>query len=137
MTIFRKFIPAVLVLSIGWLAGCSRAGVVDSLETAGPITAVLIGGGQQAPAGSELPDPVVVQVLDGLGRPVANQIVNFVVVAGGGSVYAGAGVTNEEGFARDWWTLGEEPGVNRLEARAVDSTTGQPIVFGTFEATGL
>jgi len=69
---------------------------------------------------------------------LAGQIVNFVVASGGGSVFAGASVTNVDGVAQERWTLGlstAEP--QRVEVRAVDPSTGEPKVFGVFQATAL
>jgi hypothetical protein len=65
-------------------------------------------------------------------------LVNFVVVTdGGGSVFAGAAQTNADGEARERWTLGPVAGEHVVEARAVDQTTGDPIVFGRITATAL
>jgi hypothetical protein len=89
-------------------------------------------------AGKELPLPLVVEVTDAAGKVVPNQIVNFRVIAGGGSVFAGSGLTNAAGRVQDRWTLGthvSEPQV--LEARAVDNDTGAPLVFASFTATAL
>lgn len=105
---------------------------------AGPPAAMLIVSGdlQTAAVGTELPAPVVVKVTDAAGIPVKNQIVNFRVVAGGGSVFAGAALTNDAGEARERWTLGTVAGADqRLEARAVDPDTGDPLVFAVFRAT--
>jgi hypothetical protein len=97
----------------------------------------IAGGDEQtATPGAELPEPVVVRVLSADGAPVAGQIINFVVTEGGGSVFAGRAITDAAGMARERWTLGDAPGANRLEARAVDSTNGERLVFAMFHATG-
>ena len=84
----------------------------------------------------ELPDPIVVQVMDTANhRPVFNQVINFRVVEGGGSVFAGVAHTNEAGIAQEYWTLGG-PGPQLLEARAV-TAEGEKVVFGTFSATAV
>ena len=137
MTMKLRAVPAVMLMFVTISAGCSRADLLAGLDAGPASEAVLIGNDQQAAAGAELAEPVTVKVLDAAGRPVAGQMVNFVVTAGGGEVYAGASVTDTQGLARDWWTLGAEPGVNRLEVRAVDSATGAPVVFGTFQATAF
>jgi hypothetical protein len=118
-------------------AGCSRDPLQMDLGAGRASQAVLTGNDQQARAGTELPQPVTVQVLDAAGNGVHNQIVNFVVIEGGGHVYAGAALTDDQGFARDWWTLGEQAGANAMEARAVDSGSGEALVFGVFHATGI
>lgn len=107
---------------------------------AGPPAAMLIvsGDAQTAPVGTELPSPVVVKVTDAAGLPVKNQIVNFRVVAGGGSVFAGAALTNDAGEARERWSVGMVAGADQqLEARAVDPATGAALVFAVFHATAV
>jgi|GEM_PF-694263 len=96
---------------------------------------VVAGDLQTAVAGAELPEPLVVRVLDDRGRPVRGQIVNFVVTAGGGAVFAGSASTNQDGEARERWTLGTVAGdTQRVEVRAVDASTGAPQVFAVFRA---
>ncbi len=73
----------------------------------------------------------VVHPRSGAGLP--NQVVNFRVVEGGGSVFAGVATTDPQGIAKEYWTLGE-PGPQRLEARAV-SSSGEKLVYGVFNAT--
>lgn len=97
---------------------------------------VLAGNHQSAPAGTELPAPLVVRVTDENGDPAGGRIVNFRVTAGGGEVFAGVALTDSRGIAQEWWTLGPTPGSpQEVEARAVDGETGDPLVFATFEAT--
>lgn len=132
------------------LAGLAVAGLAGVLScgdssgpgelTPGPLANVVIIGGddQQAVVGTELPQPLRVRAVDADDRPIPGQIVNFRVVAGGGSVFAGAALTNEDGVAQERWTLGTNTSEEqRLEVRAVDSDTGDPIVFGVFRATAL
>ena len=77
------------------------------------------------------------RVLDAAGKPIANQIVSFRVTGGGGQVFAGHAMTSEEGFAREWWTLGPTPGVNTLEASVLDGIAGDRIVVAELRAIGL
>lgn len=121
---------AALVL----LPGCG-----GSSESFGPAASlsVVSGDHQEAQVGTELPDPIVVRVTDADGRPVPNQIVNFVIVSGGGSVFGGTSQTNADGEARERWTLDTLVGEQTIEARAVDQATGAAIVFGRITATAL
>lgn len=99
---------------------------------------VVAGNGQEGRVGTELADALVVRVLDERGKPVEGQIVNFRVISGGGSVFAGTGQTNAQGEARERWVLGTSTAPadsQRVEARAVDAATGAPLVFATFRAT--
>src|SRR5215813_2933058 len=67
---------------------------------------IISGNNQTAPPGTELPAPIVARVEDSRGRPVGGQIVNFVVVSGGGSVFAGAAISGRDGVVQEHWTLG-------------------------------
>lgn len=97
---------------------------------------VVAGNTQTGPAFEELPDPLVVNVLKPNGKPLKDQIVNFVVVEGGGSVFAGVARSNKQGLAQERWTLGEA-GPQQVEVRAVHPATGEKLVFGTFTATAV
>ncbi len=77
----------------------------------------------------------MVRVVDSAGSPLSGQVVNFKVLEGGGTAFAGTAITNAAGQAQERWTLGAIAGPQRLEARAVDGNTGAPIVFATFDAT--
>lgn len=107
---------------------------------------VVSGNNQSAPINGALPQPVVVQLTDGLGTPKANASVFFRVTGNNGSVAAASGsasttsLTAEvkadaQGQAKAYWTLGSRSGagINRLEvgatgvtAPAVFTATGQP-----------
>lgn len=119
------------LLACSLFAAC--AAPTDS--NVGPLSmSVVSGDGQQGPPGTELPDPLVVRVEDSRGRPVVGQIVNFRVVSGGGSVFAGAAISNRNGLVQERWTLGFG-GLQRVEARAIDPATGAPLTFAVFSAT--
>ena len=119
--------------------GCERA--PDPLAVPAPSVPVRVsvqlvaGDVQVGPAGRELPEPLRVRVTDEDDAPVAGYVLNFRVVAGGGSVYAGAARTDAEGRAADWWTLGPESAdTQRVEVRAVDPATAERRVVATFRA---
>jgi hypothetical protein len=119
------------VLAVSAL-GCNEA---TRQGPAGGIHLQVTGGGEQIGVpGQELPEPIVVRVTDDDGRPVSGVLINFVVTAGGGHVFAGSALTNAAGEARERWTLGFEP-ENLLEARSVDQATGEAIVYATIRAT--
>lgn len=126
-------------LRIALLATLAAACADPAAPPDGPEAAlslqIVSGNDQSALAYTELPAPVLVRLLNAKGRPVKGQVVNFRVVQGGGSVWAGASVTDAEGLAKDWWTLGGTFGRSLLEARAVDPATGEQLVLGTLLAT--
>jgi hypothetical protein len=110
----------------------------DALEPRGTLAMrVVSGDGQAAIAGTELAQPLVAQVLRD-GAPVEEQVVNFRVTAGGGDVFAGVAITGADGIVQERWILGPVPGSpQRVEARAVDNRTGEPLTFAVFTATAL
>ena len=119
---------------------CGGDDTLTGPDSSGPPAAMTIvsGNEQSGTVGTELPAPVVVRVTDADGLPVKGQIVNFRVVSGGGSVFAGAALTNDSGEARERWTLGTVAAeIQRLEARAVDPATGAALVFATFQAAAV
>lgn len=110
-------------------------GPTDNNQVVAPLSMSIVSGdGQQGAPGAELPDPLVVHIEDARGRSVAGQIVNFRVVSGGGSVFAGAAISNRDGLVQERWTLGFS-GLQQVEARAIDPATGEPLTFAVFTAT--
>jgi len=141
----RRLAPTALGLATIMAVGCQ-----DRLPTAEPESQATIGldvvsgGGQQGYAGEELPIAVVVRVTstktvgtDKKVTPVVGVPVNFVVTQGGGSFYAGATLTDQDGYASDYWTLGPAVGTQTAEARAVTGQTGTRSVYGGFSATAV
>jgi hypothetical protein len=127
-----RTVPVWFSVLVGIMFGCGDG---STGPRRGVTLDVVSGDHQSAPPGTELPNALVVRVTDANGQPVRGQIVNFRVTSGGGSMFAGAGSTNNEGVVRDRWTLGAIPGEQTAEARAVDNETGAAIVFATFAAT--
>lgn len=127
-------LPSALVLASLVLGACSDSSGTDS---SGPPASmeVVDGDGQRGTVGEELDEPLVVRVMDDRDRPVRGQLVNWRVTAGGGSVFAGSAITDRDGIVRERWTLGTTAGAEqRVEARAVDNSSGAALVFATFDA---
>jgi hypothetical protein len=97
---------------------------------------IVSGQDQHGIVAAMLPTTLRVRLTDSSGHPISGFVINFKVTAGGGSVFAGSAATNADGTALERWTLGSTAADSqKLEARAVDQTTGEPIVFATFQAT--
>jgi hypothetical protein len=130
--------PVWLALAISMIAlGCGE-------DSTGPrigkpsVVFIVSGDNQSATVGTELPAPVVVRVTDDDGDAIPGQLVNFHVVSGNGSVFAGSSITNAQGEARERWTLGTVAAQEQtLEARAVDASSGEALVFARFHATAV
>ncbi|HEV3050733.1 MAG TPA: Ig-like domain-containing protein, partial [Longimicrobium sp.] len=97
---------------------------------------VVVSGDLQAvTVGTELPEALVVRAEDASGRPVAGELLTFAVTAGAGQVFAAAVETDDEGIARNRWTLGTVAGdTQRVEVRATDPTDGLPRAFAQLRA---
>jgi PKD repeat protein len=100
--------------------------------TAGSASSLTIvsGNNQTAAPGSRLPADLVVRLVDGEGNGVPGTAVTWVVGIGGGSVTPQNGTTDDQGRASAQWTLGPNPGQNRVDA--VVSGVG----IANFRATG-
>ncbi|HWA16255.1 MAG TPA: Ig-like domain-containing protein, partial [Gemmatimonadales bacterium] len=82
--------------------------------------AIVQGGTQSGTAGQPLPVPLIVEVKDDVGRPVAQQPLTIALEQGGG-ITPSQPVTNSAGRATFTWTLGPAVGTQELSvATAVD-----------------
>jgi 5-hydroxyisourate hydrolase-like protein (transthyretin family) len=116
-------------------AEATVAGLATLVFTAtglpGPAAELLAvsGDGQEGPAGTTLPEPFVVAVVDGNGNPVAGALVDFAVTSGGGALSATSVTSDASGHALTTLTLGRETGLHTVEA----GTAGAPPLV--FQAT--
>ena len=101
------------------------------VAVAGDATALLpvSGGGQSGVVGAELPAPIVVQVTDPDGNPVAGKTITW-SAGEGGSADPQSVTTGADGLASTVWTLGGALGAQALTA----ASTG--LASLAFNATG-
>jgi hypothetical protein len=99
--------------------GMSARTTLDVRAVPGAI-ALVSGADQRATTEARLEQPVVVRVLSTRGRPVPNVTVRFTASGIAGRAEPATAVTDAEGRARTWWTLGALPGRQRLLASAND-----------------
>ena len=92
---------------------------------------IVSGSGQSAPAGTPLPAPVIVRLLDEGGNPIAGGAVSWVIGQGGGRVEPGTSTTGPDGTASANWTLGPGLGANTLTAVVSGVGTVQFTATGT------
>lgn len=121
-----------LALLVAVAAGCggdlvlpegpSEAAVPDTVRAVSPQN-------QPGRRKRELEEPLVVQVVDRLGSPVADVRVRWRVTAGEGEVSAPEVETGADGQASVRWTLGGEAGVQKVEASVSGGVHGSPVVF--------
>src|SRR5205823_586072 len=136
----RSRSTAVLALVAALQSSSCTAATTDATGTIGgnaddrsPTSiAVSAGNGQSVQTLNAVATNPGVLVKDGSGRPVSGVTVNFTVDTGGGSITGAHPVTNALGTAFvGGWTLGPQPGVNRLKATVSDL----PGKSATFTAT--
>ncbi len=106
--------------------------VQDNLGTlpASQLT-ITSGNNQSAPAGSPLPNPLVVTATDANNRGVSGVAITWTVTAGGGTLSSIVATTDVNGVASARLTLGAAGGANTVTAAAPGLTTA------TFTATGV
>lgn len=106
------------------------AGGCKAAEPPVPVgLAVVQGNNQVAQAGSELPNQVVVRLVDAQGAPVPDFSVGFVVLGGGGTVNPSSAPTDANGEVKVKWTLGPHEADQSLLATA--GTVDPAQVFAT------
>jgi len=119
-------------------AACDRTTAPDVGPSITKSISIISGADQSGVVNTELPKPLIVKAVDEAGKPVAGQVVNFVVTSGGGHVFAGASATDKDGTAQEFWTLGKSTADTQIvEVRSVDPTTGEKKVYAAFRATAL
>lgn len=106
-----------LPVLLGSCSGSDATGVKNR-----EVQIAVQGGNQQnGTVGADLPLPVAVKVTDLLGDPISNQVVNFIVLAGGGDATRTVR-TDGSGIASGVWQLGTLAGSpQQLEARTLSS----------------
>jgi 6-phosphogluconolactonase (cycloisomerase 2 family) len=134
--------PATIALAL--VLACSGDNLTDPMV---PSLVIVPGGGQNqsGTVGTTLPLPLIVQVTGVSGSP-NDQVLNFVVTSGGGSVFANVVLTSTpssgpaaklSGIGQDKWTLGPVAGPQTVEARLVDPKTGATLTQAVFQAIAL
>ena len=113
---FCRPLARALVLAIaGILTGCGKTVTVEAL----PGSIALVQGDQQSvQAGQELPNPIVIRLMDTDGRPLGKYPVGFSVTRGGGAVSPASVLSDENGEVKTKWTLGPYEVLQTLKASA-------------------
>lgn len=119
-------------LTVTLRSGAVLATVVATCGGQDATTLRLVSGDEQAAApDSLLPAPIVVQVLDGVNRPVVGEVVTL---RSSGTASAGSvAITDSGGLARLPWRLSNAPGVQR---RFVQVRGLAPVITSATAALG-
>jgi adhesin/invasin len=107
---------AVAAAALGAAAACGDTtfNTVQLLPVA--VTVSQTSNNQTGAVGQPLANPVSVQVTDNAGTGIANVVVTWTVLSGGGSVSSATSTTDVNGNATVIWTLGTTAGQQQLEA---------------------
>ncbi len=107
------------------------AGTSTQFNIGGGVATTLAlssGGGQTGAPSAALAGPIVVQVTDAGGNPIAGTTVTFAILTGGGSMVPASGVSNLAGQVQTVWTLGPGLGAQSLSASSA-GLAGSPITI--------
>ena len=136
MNVRKRFLAGwVGALLLLGAAGCEKDS--PALPTAPGVfrdLRIVAGNNQTGSPGEELPQPLVVEAVDGAGGPVVGVRVRFAVVDGGGVLADTAATTGRDGRAQTRLTLGSSPGIQQVRA-TVQGLAGLPPTF-TAKAEG-
>jgi len=124
-----RWVVAAAALVVAAACGDKTFNTVSLLPAV--LTVSSASNNQTGTIGLPLATPISVQVTDQAGNPVANVIVTWTVLTGGGSVATATSTTDGNGNASVIWTLGATPGENTLRASIA---TGASV---TITATGV
>jgi hypothetical protein len=127
----RQFLALISLVALGACGG-SDDSTAPSQQT-GPLNIVIAGNstGQTAAAGTKLPFPISVTVVNSSAAPQSGVSVTWEVVGAGGSLSASNTVTDANGFTFVDWTLGNIAGTDSVRASIGN---GSSVVF-TAKAT--
>jgi hypothetical protein len=128
----------LLSLIVTPLAGCGGSDLTLPTDGFPASLRAMSGSGQQATVGTRLPDPLVVRLLDGVGRPVRGVTVDFrfqTDIPGAQFEPATTVTTNDTGFASVQVRLGATPGDQTIEA-AVGASPSSALL-ATFGVTAV
>ena len=124
----RRPLRLAALLALSASLSCKDSGT-DPKPTPS-IVQLVSGNNQEATVGSELANPLMVEVLDAKGNAVGGEHVEWAVTSGGGTVDPEVSITNSSGIARTFFRVGPVAGQNRATAKV----GALPLV--TFVATG-
>jgi hypothetical protein len=116
---------------ISLVAGCAGDDLLLPKDGAPAQLRILSGDQQSAPAGDPVEDPLVVETLDGVGRPVPRAVIVFAFVnpPSGAELEPANTETDEAGRASAEVTLGTPAGDQSVEARLDDPASDLKVRF--------
>jgi hypothetical protein len=114
---------AAVALAVG---GCSL-----NVDVNDPVAIIKTTDNLTAPTNTQLTEPLSVLVTNQFGQPVANVVVSWTILSGGGALSAASNRTDEGGVSRVNYTTGATAGTATIQAQ----TSGIPPVTFTVTVT--
>lgn len=127
----RQFIALIALVALGACGGSDDSTTPTQPNTTLNIVIAGNSSGQTAAAGSKLPFPISVSVVNSNAAPQSGIPVTWEVLGAGGSVSATSTVTDANGFSFVDWTLGNVAGTDSVRASIAN---GNSVIF-TAKAT--
>jgi len=130
--------PAAAVALLLGLTGCGGDLTLPDPPATGLRLVVLQGNGQNGTVGQQLQDPVVVGLETDAGVPLPGRLVVFVPTGSTtGTFDPDTALTDAQGKARTYWSLGTAPGPYTGEASLIPpSDSAKPVAFGAAATAG-
>ena len=128
---------AVVGMASLFLLGACDDKFVDFVNVVPPalvgtsLTVSTASQNQTGIAGAALATPISVRVFDQFGNPLAGALVNWTVIANGGSVPQASSLTDLNGDASIVWTLGTTAGADTLRASLPSGASALIAATGT------
>lgn len=126
----RRSIGCALLLALSACGGNTTEPVIRTPTQLQKLS----GDGQIGIAGEQLASPLVVEVKDAQGNPVAEAVVTFGVSQGGGNVGTSTASTGGDGRASTTFTTGQVAGAPQLVAASVTSASLSAVFTATTTA---
>lgn len=108
------------------LGGCLAP--AEDFTGEGARIAIVSGNQQGAPLGQALPEPLIVGLFNGGGRPLKTGRVAWEISHGDGRVSADTTTASDSGLCRVGFTVGDTPGTDSVRATLVGTT--ELVTFG-------
>ena len=128
--------PKVINASINGAAGSPVAFSITVTSGAAKRLLKASGDAQQNGPNTALPAPIVAQVVDTFGNPVAGTTVNWAIPAGGGNLSAATSVSDALGHASIVYTTAGSPSSATITA-TVAGLVGSPLSFTATTTSGI
>lgn len=127
----QRFVVVLALIA----AACGKDAVAPAVV---PELSIVSGDSQRDTVGRVLPVELTAKLVDRQsGAPLPGRVLNWLVVAGGGAIFAPQTQTASDGTARQSWTLGPTAGPQKIVARWLNPETGEPVTLDTAYATAM